>query len=93
MPSISYGSDERRRPIDEQGVDRFDPAADWTDPINTSPYLIRLVPMYVDDVLERMELEDPKTGAPKWKKYSEAEIREATLHQWKVCERRQKPDL
>jgi hypothetical protein len=29
---------------------RFDPAADWRDPIGTSPYLIREKPMYVGDV-------------------------------------------
>lgn len=29
---------------------RFDPAADWRDPINTSPYLIRMVPMYKGDI-------------------------------------------
>lgn len=29
---------------------RFDQGADWTDPINSSPYVIRLIPMYVRDV-------------------------------------------
>lgn len=33
---------------------RFDPAADWMDPVNTSPYLIQLLPMYVKDVKARM---------------------------------------
>ncbi len=33
---------------------RFDPAADWTDPVGTSPYLIRLIPMYVKDVKAKM---------------------------------------
>ena len=33
---------------------RFDPAADWRDPVNTSPYVIRIVPMYVNDVREKM---------------------------------------
>ena len=33
---------------------RFDPAADWTDPITTSPYLIWLRPMYVKDVKARI---------------------------------------
>lgn len=33
---------------------RFDPAADWTDPINTSPYLIRLIPMRVMDIKAKM---------------------------------------
>lgn len=35
---------------------RFDPAAAWYDPINTSPYVIRLMPMYVKDVKSRMKL-------------------------------------
>lgn len=33
---------------------RFDPAANWLDPINSSPYNIRRVPMYVRDVKARM---------------------------------------
>lgn len=47
---------------------RIDPASDWRDPINSSPYLIELIPMYVIDVLDRMESEDSKTRQPKWKK-------------------------
>jgi hypothetical protein len=34
---------------------RIDPGANWIDPINTSPYVIELVPMYVLDIKERME--------------------------------------
>ena len=34
---------------------RFDPGANWIDPINSSPYVIHLIPMYVVDVKERME--------------------------------------
>lgn len=33
---------------------RFDPAADWRNPIKTSPYLIQLIPMYVKDVKAKM---------------------------------------
>src|ERR1700744_2562901 len=33
---------------------RFDPSADWMDPIHTSPYVIHLMPMYLCDVMERM---------------------------------------
>lgn len=39
---------------------RFDPSADWMDPIHTSPYVIHLMPMYLCDVVERMEHPDPK---------------------------------
>lgn len=53
---------------------RFDPAAKWFDPINTSPYLIHVIPMYVVDVLERMEREDPKTGQPEWTPLTTGEI-------------------
>jgi hypothetical protein len=35
---------------------RIDPASDWTDPINSSPYLIHSVPSYAGDL--RRELED-----------------------------------
>lgn len=49
---------------------RFDPSADWTDPIHTSPYLIHLIPMYVCDVKERMESPDPK--GQRWKELSDA---------------------
>jgi hypothetical protein len=51
---------------------RFDPAAHWYDVVGTSPYVILQIPMFVNDVLDRMEEED-KSGN-KWKKYSKAEI-------------------
>ena len=47
---------------------RFDPAADWTDPINTSPYLIRLIPMYVKDVKAKMR-------AGKWLPLDDAQLK------------------
>lgn len=56
---------------------RIDPGASWTDPINTSPYVIRLIPMYVKDVLARMNTLDDKTGQPKWKKQDTATILQA----------------
>jgi len=56
---------------------RFDPNADWTDPVNSSPYFIELVPMYVTDVLDRMAAEDPKTGEAKWKKLTTEELRQS----------------
>lgn len=51
---------------------RFDPAADWTDPINTSPYLIWLIPMYVKDVKAKM-------AAGKWKTLSDAALKTSTM--------------
>jgi hypothetical protein len=57
---------------------RFDPGADWTDPVGTSPYLIELIPMYVKDVKARMRSVDPKTGEARWKTLPEATIMGAT---------------
>jgi hypothetical protein len=34
---------------------RFSPAADWIDPVNSSPFFVELLPMYVYEVKERMK--------------------------------------
>jgi len=60
---------------------RIHPNADWRDPANSSPYLIRLVPMYVKDVKAKMKEIDPKTKQPKWKPLSDGEIRAASKMQ------------
>ncbi|MCP4145388.1 MAG: hypothetical protein GY752_08910 [bacterium] len=52
----------------------LDPQCDWRDPINSSPHVTRLVPMVLDDVLDRMEVEDTKTGIQPWIKHSEEDI-------------------
>lgn len=49
---------------------RIDGGAHWLDPINTSPYLIHLIPMYVVDVKDRMNKPDPKGRT--WKHYDDA---------------------
>jgi hypothetical protein len=46
---------------------RIDPSADWMDPVNTSPYLIELIPMYWCDVKDRMTHINPK--GQQWKEY------------------------
>jgi hypothetical protein len=46
---------------------RIDPASDWYDPISSSPYVIHLVPMFVQDVMERMDNKQ-------WKKLSMGEL-------------------
>ncbi len=46
---------------------RADPACDWRDVVNSSPYVIRIVPMYVTDVETRM-----KSG--EWMQATRAEI-------------------
>lgn len=56
---------------------RIDAGASWIDPVETSPYLCHIMPMKVCEVRAMMKAEDPKTGAPKWKKYSDAEIAKA----------------
>jgi hypothetical protein len=42
-------------------IDRilFHPGANWIDPINTSPYVIRRIPMFVQEVKEREDWETP----------------------------------
>ncbi len=54
---------------------RIHPSADWINPIQDSPYVQRMVPLYAGEVLERMEETNEKTGEPKWKKYTIDEIR------------------
>lgn len=61
---------------------RFHPGADWQDPVNSSPYLIRLFPMFAQDVREQMKAVDPKTNAPKWHSYTDAEIQAAVSNQF-----------
>ena len=58
---------------------RIDPAASWADPIGTSPYIIHLIPMYVQDVraMARDGGQD-KTGYQRWAEVSEGELRAAT---------------
>lgn len=34
---------------------RFDPGADWRNPVATSPYLIELIPMYIADMRAKVE--------------------------------------
>lgn len=50
---------------------RFDPGADWRRPVETSPYTIELIPMYMCDIKERI-----KTG--EWNQVSDSSIRSAT---------------
>lgn len=61
---------------------RIHPSSDWTNPIQSSPYVIRLIPMYAMDVKNRMQKDDPKTGGPKWKKLTDGEIRSAIKPQF-----------
>lgn len=57
---------------------RIDPTADWLDPINSSPYVIEIMPMHACSVKARMEAEDTKTGMPKWIKVPDGVLKTAT---------------
>lgn len=46
---------------------RFDPGCDWMRPVETSPYLIERIPMFVGEVKEKMRAE-------KWKEFGDAAI-------------------
>jgi hypothetical protein len=50
---------------------RIDPGANWIDPVNSSPYVIRLLPMYVLDIKAKMD-------AGLWRPMSDAVISSAT---------------
>jgi hypothetical protein len=56
---------------------RFDPGADWRDPISTSPYLIVRWPLYAGDVKARALAENSKTGNPDWIAVSDADLGKA----------------
>lgn len=47
---------------------------DWRNPAQTSPYICYLMGMYAGDVMKRMEMQNPKTGDPLWRKYSLQQI-------------------
>jgi hypothetical protein len=57
---------------------RVDAASDWTDPVNSSPFLIQMVPMFILDVQAKMAETDDKTGSPKWKPLTKEEIQSAS---------------
>ena len=57
---------------------RFDPAADYVDPVKSSPYLIELLPMYVGDIKQMMNTRDPKTGRPQWLPLPDQVLQQAT---------------
>jgi len=55
---------------------RIDAASDWWNPVNSSPYIVEIIPMYLQDVMEKMGEIDPKTNAPKWKTLSKEQLTE-----------------
>ena len=54
---------------------RISPAADWRDPMGSTPYIIELIPMYIGDVKEKME-----KGV--WIEHAEGDIQMAMSDQY-----------
>jgi hypothetical protein len=54
---------------------RISPAADWADPMGTTPYVIELIPMFIGDIKEKM-------ADGKWIEYSDGEIQQAGANQY-----------
>jgi hypothetical protein len=50
------------RPVENLRIDK---GSSWTDPVNTSPYLIDMIPMYLGDVKQMGKL-NPKTQEEGW---------------------------
>lgn len=78
--SYQYWDYDPKRGIDKPSVElipienfRFHPATDWTDPVNSSPYIIQEIPMYVKDVKARM-VAKAEGEEPAWNKLSDTEI-------------------
>lgn len=49
---------------------RIDPGASWIDPVNSSPYFIQMIPMYIMDIKQKIE-------SGEWKDVDEAILRQA----------------
>lgn len=58
---------------------RIDPGSDWTNPIQSSPYIIHIQPMYVVDIMSRMAQSEDKTGMPDWRTLDTKTIMSARL--------------
>ena len=51
---------------------RISPNAKWDDPINSSPYVGRMVPMYLNEI--RAKMDRPDRSGRAWRAYTDAEI-------------------
>lgn len=60
----------------------IDPASDWMDPINSSPYLVELVPMYAYEIEERMQQTNPRTGRPEYRQLDRGLLGAAIQQDW-----------
>lgn len=53
----------------------IDPGADWLEPIESSPFIIERIPMYLGEVKRRMAAADPKTGRPAFRELPEGVLK------------------
>ena len=52
---------------------RISPASDWLDAANSSPYIIELMPMFIGDVLTKIQDgSNPRSGEPAWRNVGES---------------------
>lgn len=63
---------------------RFDSSCDWTDPVNSSPYIIDMIPMYVKDVKARMKQnrDDGKGSGPTFRNLPDSVLTAAAAQDW-----------
>jgi hypothetical protein len=62
------------RPVENLRIDK---GSSWTDPVNSSPYLIDMIPMYLGD-LKEMGKPNPKTQEEGWDIPEDALLKSAT---------------
>lgn len=60
----------------------IDPAASWIDPINTSPYVIEMDPVYVYAIEEKMRAINPRTGRPEYRELDRSMLGAAIHQDW-----------
>lgn len=65
---------------------RVSPTADWRDPVNTSPYVIELRPMYVYEIKERMKKQGPD-GKPLYRQIPDDLLRAGAKQDWDTIRR------
>ncbi len=65
---------------------RISSAAKWWDPINTSPFVIELIPMYVHEVKKKMK-QTGRDGQPIYRQIPDGMLRLATKQDWDTIRR------
>ncbi len=72
---------DKKKGIDHPMIDlvpieniEFSPASSWFDVVNSSPFLIHKIPMYVKDVQARMSKAPGKTDPGKWYHLTDSQI-------------------